>query len=246
MGAALSLFVLMSLSVFIVRVAAVALRQTGLEEGTAKFQALSAMSGTGFTTKEAETVVNYPVRRRIVTLLMIIGNLGLVTVMATLVVSFVRTDGEPAAVVLQLVWLLGVLALLWFLILNKRAEEFMCGTIGRVLESDRFLGKRHFHRLLQIGDGYSICEHPVAKAWLEPEKALARSALTPLGLEVLAIHRASGDITHDFASTEQLQAGDALVVFGADNGHDALETLSQNSESAADHTAHHHQKHSSD
>jgi hypothetical protein len=64
MGAALTLFILMSLSIFIVRVASVALRHTGLEEGTAKFQALSAISSTGFTTKEAEMVVNYPVRRR--------------------------------------------------------------------------------------------------------------------------------------------------------------------------------------
>ena len=98
MGAALSLFVLMTLSILVVRVAAVALRQTGLEEATAKFQALSAVSGTGFTTSESETIVNYPVRRRIVTLLMVIGNLGLVTVFATLVVSFVHTEGEVDAV----------------------------------------------------------------------------------------------------------------------------------------------------
>ena len=80
MGAAISIFVLLSLSTLIVRLAAVAMRLTGLDESTARFQSLSAFTGTGFTISEAERIVNYPVRRRIVTLLMIIGNLGVVGV----------------------------------------------------------------------------------------------------------------------------------------------------------------------
>lgn len=223
MGAALSLFVLLSLSVLMVRIAAVALRHTGLEEGTAKFQALSAISGTGFTTKEAETIVNYPVRRRIVSLLMVIGNLGVVTVLATVVVSFVHTDGEADAVVTQLLWLLGMLAIAWFLILNKRAEQFMCHWIGRVLESTTFLGTRHFVRLLQVSDGYSVCEHPVADHWRNVDSAIDGSALEKLGLRLLAVHRADGDRVERFSSTSELNEGDALILFGSDDGHEALE-----------------------
>ena len=50
MGAALSILVLLSVSVFVVRLASVALRLTGLPEGVARFQALSAFTGTGYTT----------------------------------------------------------------------------------------------------------------------------------------------------------------------------------------------------
>lgn len=85
MGAAISLFVVLSLSVFIIRIASVALRLTVIEDSIAKFQALSAFSGTGFTSRESEYIVNYPVRRRIITILIVIGNLGLVTVFATIV-----------------------------------------------------------------------------------------------------------------------------------------------------------------
>jgi hypothetical protein len=83
-----------TLLLFALRVAAVALRLTELGESAARFQALSAISGAGFTTKESEFIVNYPVRRQIVSILIIIGNLGLVTVMATLVASLVQTEGE--------------------------------------------------------------------------------------------------------------------------------------------------------
>ncbi|MCK4262353.1 hypothetical protein KAX00_04525, partial [bacterium] len=58
----------------IVRAAAIALMMTGMDEKRARFQALSAFSGTGFTTKEAESIVNHPIRRKIVTWLMILGN----------------------------------------------------------------------------------------------------------------------------------------------------------------------------
>jgi Trk-type K+ transport system membrane component len=64
MGTALSLLVVMTVLLFVVRVAAVALRLTGLVESVARFQALSAISGAGFTTRESESIVNYPVRRQ--------------------------------------------------------------------------------------------------------------------------------------------------------------------------------------
>jgi len=66
MGAALSMFVLLSISVFVIQVASVTLQLTGLADATARFQALSAFTGTGFTTSEAEAIVNYPVRRRVI------------------------------------------------------------------------------------------------------------------------------------------------------------------------------------
>ena len=43
-------------SFLIVRAAAIALRMTGLEKKKAIFQSLSAFTGTGFTTREAENV----------------------------------------------------------------------------------------------------------------------------------------------------------------------------------------------
>lgn len=70
-------------SFLVVSAGAVALMITGMEEKQARFQALSAFSGTGFTTKEAESVVTHPRRRRIVSWLIILGNAGVVTVIVT-------------------------------------------------------------------------------------------------------------------------------------------------------------------
>jgi len=69
-------------SFLIVRAASVALMMTGLEKNKARFQALSAFSGTGFTTKESESIVNHPRRRQIIRWLMITGNAGIAMVIA--------------------------------------------------------------------------------------------------------------------------------------------------------------------
>ena len=83
------MLLIISVSYLVVRAASVMLMRTGLEEKRARFQALSAFTGTGFTTKEAELVVNHAQRRKIVTWLMILGNAGLATVIVTATSSLV-------------------------------------------------------------------------------------------------------------------------------------------------------------
>lgn len=71
MVAIATVLVVILVSLLITRVATVALTLTALSREAARFQARSALSGTGFTTSKAESVVNHPVRRRIVAMLMI-------------------------------------------------------------------------------------------------------------------------------------------------------------------------------
>ena len=225
MGAALSIFAILTISVFIVRVASVALRLTGLAEESARFQALSAFTGTGFTTSESEMVVNYPVRRRILSLLMIIGNLGFVTVFATVVVSLVNTDGKLSAVVVQLAWILAGLILLWVLMLNKMADRILCAFISKILQSQTVLGRRHYHRLFQISNGISICEHPINAINHAQAVTLDENEVEKLGLKVLAVRRTDGSVASAFSEFKELLIGDVLVLYGLDDGHETIEGL---------------------
>jgi hypothetical protein len=81
-------------SFLVVRAGAVALMMTGVEADKARFQSLSAYSGAGFTTREAESVINHPTRRRIITWLIIIGNVGIITVIVTATSSLVSSHGS--------------------------------------------------------------------------------------------------------------------------------------------------------
>lgn len=82
----------LTLSLLITRIATVALTLTGMSRESARFQARSAFTGVGYTTTGTEQIVGHPMRRRIVMLLMLLGNIGLVTVVSALMLSFL---GDP-------------------------------------------------------------------------------------------------------------------------------------------------------
>ena len=79
--------IVLSVSFVIVRIGAIAFQLTGLEWSLAKFQSLSCFTGTGFTTKEAELITGNHHRRRIASVLMVLGNAGLVIMIGSLAAS---------------------------------------------------------------------------------------------------------------------------------------------------------------
>ena len=106
------------ISLLLARASAIALMMTGLDEKRARFQALSAFSGTGFTTKEAESVVNHPLRRQIITWIMVFGNAGIVTVIVTTTSSFVTIRGHARS--LNILFLLLGIILIYKIATHKR------------------------------------------------------------------------------------------------------------------------------
>lgn len=93
MIAIIFLLPIITVSVLVTRLASIALTHTGLSHESARFQARSAFTRLGFTTSESERVVSHPVRRRVVMLLMLLGNAGIVTAMSSLILAFVQLVG---------------------------------------------------------------------------------------------------------------------------------------------------------
>ena len=107
-----TLLIAVALALTITRIATVALTLTGLSQEAAGFQARSAYLGVGFTTSEAEQVVRHPIRRRIIMMLMIIGNLGLVAVVASVMLSFTNKSDSTGDVFIffSIVFIITVIA----------------------------------------------------------------------------------------------------------------------------------------
>jgi len=103
-AALLILLSVVAVSILVARIATRMFMLTGLSKETARFQARSMITGTGFTTDEADHIVNHPVRRRIALTLMLIGNAGLVTAVSTFVLSFTSTGTAAEALQRGLAW----------------------------------------------------------------------------------------------------------------------------------------------
>ncbi|WP_234488879.1 hypothetical protein [Oxynema sp. CENA135] len=99
MAALASVFVVLTLSLLINRIATVVLTLTGLSRESARFQARSALTGVGFTTRESEQIVRHRVRRETISVLMLLGNVGIVTTISSLLLTFlmsIRDSGSSA------------------------------------------------------------------------------------------------------------------------------------------------------
>ncbi|MEL7209297.1 MAG: potassium transporter TrkA, partial [Actinomycetota bacterium] len=135
---AIGTFTLVALfTLIITRLATGVLIATGLPVPIARFQARSAYSGTGFTTVEAENVVNHPVRRRVVYTLMIIGNLGTPTLVVTVVLGFAAPG--PGDTLDRLFALLAGLAII-LAVLSSGPVTRWVEQIGRRYANHRLLG----------------------------------------------------------------------------------------------------------
>jgi hypothetical protein len=202
------------ISFLIIRAAAVALMMTGMDEKKAKFQALSAFSGTGFTTKEAESVINNPKRRRIVTWLMIMGNAGIVTVIVTATSSLVTSKGYQLS--LDVLLLLGGIFLIYKIVTHKgfirRWENFI---------EDKFVKSRTFEEdvtedLLHFIEGYGLVRVIVTENSPLIRSSIAEHKLTEKEILVLGIERGKSWIPIP-KPKETIQNGDKLVVYGSLN-----------------------------
>lgn len=199
-------------SFLVVRAAGIALMMTGLDANKAKFQALSAFSGTGFTTKEAETVTNHPDRRKIISWLMVLGNAGIVTVIVSTTSSFIYTQKRdlPLNVLILVVGILVIYQLLTRKKLIMGWEHFV---------EKRILKKRTFEEgatedLLHLIEGYGLVKRLVTEKSHIKGKALLDFKLPSKGILVLGIERDHKWIPIPKA-IEVIKPGDGLVVYGA-------------------------------
>lgn len=209
----IALLTILGFSLVITRVATVALTITGLSEEAAKFQARSAFTGTGFTTKEAEAVVNHPVRRRIIMFLMIIRSAGLVTIMLSLILSFLGSASE-ASKLQRLAWLVGGVFVLWLIASSKKVERVMSRAIEWAFLRWTNLDVRDYDGLLRLSDGYNVMEINVKEGDWVAGKNLRSCYLPEEGITVLGITRNDGTYIGGPRGDTEIYNGDTLILYG--------------------------------
>ncbi len=217
----------MFVSFLVVRLGAVAFHLTGVEWSQAKFQSLSCFSGTGFTTREAELIVSHPQRRRVATVLMILGNAGIVTLIATFANS-IRMDNLAEKIRLPFVDLLFpafVIPIVNFAVIllavivifkfftNSVVSRRLTGLLKRFAVRRQLVRQTSFEELL-----VTTGDHGVASMEIEEQSPLCNTTLITSGLRdqditVLAIER-DGKTTPNPVASTQIRSGDRLVCFG--------------------------------
>jgi len=198
------------LSMLFVRAGAIALMLTGMRYEQAKFQALSAFTATGFTTRAAEQVVNHPTRRKIIMTLMVGGYAGIATVIVSATSSFVTSLQNVPEVALSL--LAGVVII--YLLgrhtgLMNRWEAFIEGLLHR-----RFaLEFEPAEELLHLAEGYGLVRLRVGANSSLLDQSIPQIGGKRTDSLILGVERRHTWIPAR-KMRENLQEGDQLVIYG--------------------------------
>lgn len=212
MAGIITFFAVVVISLLITRIATIALSLTGLSRESARFQARSALSGAGFTTAESETVVNHPVRRRIIMMLILLGSAGLLTAVSTLAISF---GGNSDNRLLRASLLVGALFLLWLVSRSAIVDRGLSRLIEKILRA-RGMDVRDYSSLMRLSDDYAIGEILVEEQDWVAGRELDELQLREEGIQVLGIERAGGDYVGVPEGNEQIDTGDALIVYATE------------------------------
>ncbi|MFV0445524.1 MAG: TrkA C-terminal domain-containing protein [Planctomycetaceae bacterium] len=210
--AAILLLVTLTLSLIVTRIGATALVLTGISPEMARFQARSAFSGVGYTTSEAEAIVNHPVRRRIVMILMLLGNIQIAATMATTTLTAIgitENTGGATSVGLLVIGLI----LLWVIATSEWVAHRLSQTITWALQHFSELEVQDYVAVLQLENGFAVSEMTVdAGDWIA-DQSLRELRLPDEGVMVLGIERPElGYIGAPTADTRILP-GDVLIVY---------------------------------
>jgi hypothetical protein len=147
---------------------------------------------------------------------MIIGNLGLVSVVSTFVVTFSAMGPDRSSILQQALWLLAALALNFVIIANPVVDGLLCRFLSWFLLRTTSLGKRRFVRLLSLDDEMTIAEHhlrlrgPVMLGELIPDH---------IDLSVVMIRGAETRHPSRLEDEIEIEPSETAVCFGKEDMH---------------------------
>lgn len=196
---------------FIVRVATVILRFTGLDEKTAYFQAISAFTGTGFTTKEAETILEDKVRRKTIIVLMVLGKVGIVSLIGGVFLSFGKNSVGAD------LWKLTLLLAFIFVLYKLTSVGSFSRALNRLIEKGviarGIVKQKALEELFHLPKGYGLTQLNITKDSKELGLTLAQAGFIKKDILILSIERKNKLISFPHAQ-DAIEEGDKLLCYG--------------------------------
>lgn len=206
------LIIILCINLLINRIATVALVFTGMSRDMARFQARSAFCTVGFTTAEAESIAQHPLRRRIIMILMLAGNIGFVGIVVTAVNSLGVSSTLPS--VGKFLLLVGSLAVLLIIGSSKWIDDLLFRIISWALERFSSLEIYDYHTLLRVQEGYYVTKLQVSESGWLAGRCLNELRLSDMGINILGINRADGSYVGSPVGDDTIRKNDTLIVYG--------------------------------
>lgn len=212
-GMSLVIFLVIFIMLWLlIEIIAIIMKLTGLELNKARFQVISILTHTGFTTRESELIVQHPTRRKIASILMVVSYVAQITLITLLfdVLNNATRNLLSISIILTVVLVLIIIATqIEFVSIrfDRFAERLLKSKIKKINSNSRI------DQLLNLSPEFSIYELIVDTDSFICRKTLRELHLKEHFIQVLKIDRGSEMIDFPLADT-QILAGDRMIVYG--------------------------------
>lgn len=195
----------------IIQGASIALMFTGMDRRKAGFEALSAFFGVGFTTRNSEEIVSHPERRKIITVLIVLGNGSIIAVISSLVGTF--ATASLATVPIGLLVAAGFIIILWRIAVWRGWSQRIEKWVEHKLLKWRVFKEMKMLEMVQVEGDFVVGKVLAREGSDFVDKQLKELNLAHRGVLVLAINR-SGRLIRPPRAKNYIREGDILTVFG--------------------------------
>lgn len=208
----LFLFIYTIIIVAVIEIFVILFRLTGLKTKVSRFQVISMMTGTGFTTGESELILGHPIRRKLATFLILFGAFSLAVIISS-ISQFLSEGLRAKEVLISAAVVLVVLSILKLPVIQRQLS-------------------RIFHR--KIKPQIQLADFPMREVFLKNKQdcllnlhiyqeshtaGVSLNEVVPghddVEVVVLFIQRGDVRIRKNIYSTP-LHEGDQLLLYGAE------------------------------
>lgn len=195
----------------IIEILSIVFKITGLDLHKARFQVISILTHTGFTTRESELIAQHPLRRKLASALMLISYIAQASLIS-LIFKMVTQNTRDLLYVAAFLIVFTVV----FLIITR--NKYISGKFNKIVE--KFIARRIMKQtqkpigeVLKLSPGYAVYEFLVNPESFLANITLADAKLNDIFVHVLKVDR--GSSTVDFPQADFLiQPGDVLIIYG--------------------------------
>lgn len=209
-------FAVAVLYILIIDVFTILFRMTGMTEEKAKFQVISLLTNSGYTTKESELVVNKLGRRKLARTIMLFGYIFSITI----VTAFVNVVLNLPRAIQEDFWTLTVILAVIFVVfmIAKRVPGVKQKFNDLIEKLGRKMMLRGSANIISVVDEYAKGVVAGISLGAVPDAAKGKTLgelnlAVAYGIRIIFVQRAGKVLDYITRDTE-LKKGDKLVVFG--------------------------------
>ncbi|GLB59980.1 TrkA C-terminal domain-containing protein [Cytobacillus sp. NCCP-133] len=207
------LFILIYLGIVlaVIEINSLLFSYTGLDKHVARFQVISMLTGTGFTTGESELIIDHPIRRRLGAFLILFGAFSLAVIISAisnlLSDEFYTTKISIAAV---------VLIIIIFMLKMPQIKSFLSEKLEHELEEHFDFRDLPIRDALLTDESDQILDYFIDESCQFIGKELRNIIEEDADILVLYIQRGDLKIRKDRLVTV-IQEGDHIIIYGDEN-----------------------------